>query len=206
MPDLPIIGPAGRLALTLPHRLGLIVKLLFAGPPGVGKTILADRIALHLCGGRWAVETVNGRNVSIHLVREWMNDIGTSSLFGTGWKAKIVNEVDVMPRDAQDALLSFLDDLPPRRAFIATSNLDIDQLTERFRTRLQRFEVGAPDTHEIASLLLTQQVPDAVAQHIAGLSGGNVRAALLDADAWRSQQGGAELAALAQQFELSYHA
>lgn len=181
-----LIGPAGRLAARLIPALVQQeepIKLLFCGAPGVGKTTLAETIAVALCGNRFGLESCNGRNVTIHVVRDWMADVASSCLFGTGFKVKLCNEVDTMPKDAQDALLSFLDELPARRAFIATSNLNLDDLTERFRTRLQRFEVGAPTAGEVVALL-SERVPEPVAQHIAALSDGNVRAALLDADAW----------------------
>ncbi len=198
-----LIGPAGRIAARILPSLQTQkkVKLLFCGPPGVGKSMLAETLAFALCGNKFGLESENGRNVTIHVVRDWMADIGSSSLFGTGWKVKIVNEVDVMPRDAQDALLSFLDELPDHRAFIATSNLELEALTERFRTRLQRIEVGAPTPAEIAELLLARRLPLEVAQHLACLCGGNVRAACLDADGWDQEQAG-EVARIAQQFEM----
>jgi DNA polymerase III delta prime subunit len=184
-----LIGPAGKLAAvllrTLPEKDR--VKLLFSGLPGVGKTELANQIALQLCGSHWGIESVNGRNLSIHLVRQWSCDGLSSCLFGTGYKIKIVNEIDTAPADAQDALLSYLDEMPAGRGFIATSNLEIDKLSRRFVTRLQRHDIAAPEPEEIAALLAGQGVPALIAQQIAFLCGGCVRAALLDADAWRDE-------------------
>lgn len=182
-----LIGHAGQLldllSVTLQKRDRH--KLLFAGAPGVGKTTLAETLAMQLCGNRFGVEVVNGRHVTIHGVKEWIQDLASSSLFGSGWKVKVINEVDLCQKDAQDALLSLLDELTPQRAIIGTSNLDPKALTERFRTRFTRYEVRAPDADDIEAFISeTYALPPAIARQIAQLSGGNVRAACLDAEAW----------------------
>jgi len=189
--QIPLIGPAGMLAELFARTLEdeTRIKLLFSGPPGIGKSDLAQRIAATLTGDRFGIETVNGRSMSIHVVREWSRDVATSCLFGTGWKIKVVDEIDTAPADAQDELLTFLDNLPANRGFIATSNLDLGKLSQRFVTRLKRHEVQAPEPEDIARFLVEiHGVPPLVAQQIAFLCGGCVRAALLDADAWRNEQ------------------
>lgn len=186
-----LIGPAGKLADLFARTLedAARVKLLLTGTPGVGKTALADSIAFTLCGGKFAVESVNGRKCSIHVVAEWQRLCATSCMFGTGWRAFVINEVDTCPADAQDLLLTFLDEMPANCAFLATSNLELDKLTPRFISRLERHEVGAPEPEEIAAHLnKAEGVPALVAQQIAFLCGGNMRAALIDAGAWRNQQ------------------
>lgn len=187
-----LIGPAGVLAdlfaRTLEDAEVSRLKLLFTGAPGIGKTELANQLATILTGdgGRYAIESVNGRKLSIHVVTEWQRLCATSCMFGTGWRVFVCNEVDTCPADSQDLLLTFLDELPVNCAFIATSNLDLDKLTPRFVTRLQRHEVAAPDPEEIAALLVERGIPAAVANQTAFLCGGCVRAALLDAEAWQN--------------------
>jgi DNA polymerase III delta prime subunit len=187
-----LIGPAGALAelfaRTVEDAEVSRLKLLFTGSPGIGKTELANQIAANLTGdgGRYAIESVNGRKLSVHVVADWQRLCATSCMFGTGWRVFIVNECDTAPADAQDLLLTFLDEMPVNCAFIATSNLDLAKLTPRFVTRLQRHEVNAPESEEIAALLVAEGIPAAVAHQTAFLCGGCVRAALLDGDAWKN--------------------
>ncbi|MGN6643566.1 MAG: hypothetical protein ACTHKU_11270, partial [Verrucomicrobiota bacterium] len=68
-----------------------------------------------------------------------------------------------------------------RTAFIGTSNLDLNLLVARFQTRLQQFKVSAPDTDSITGFLTKWKLPKHIISEIAVGSGGNVRAALLDA-------------------------
>jgi hypothetical protein len=93
--------------------------------------------------------------------------------------------LDRCSRDAQDILLTYLDKLPPGKALIGTSNLQLDLLTERFQTRFQSIKITTPTTEELAEFLCAHwRVPRDVAARVAVGSGGCVRAALADLETW----------------------
>lgn len=166
-------------------------KLLLYGPPGVGKTTIAELVAAQLTGCvRLGVEDYNGKEVTVDVVRQWMGSLAYGNLF-SDWSVKIVNELDRCTRDAQDILLTYLDKLPPGKAFIGTSNLQLDLLTERFQTRFQSVKLAAPGSEEIAAFLMRRwKAPRQVAMQIAVGSGGCVRAALADLETWMDAKEG----------------
>ncbi len=165
-------------------------KLLLYGPPGVGKTTVAELVARELTGTPLGVESFNGKEVTVDSVREWMATLPYGSLF-SNWSVKIINELDRCSKDAQDILLSYLDRLPAGKALIGTSNLQLDLLTERFQTRFQSIKIATPTTDEITEFLCAHwRVPRDVAARVAVGSGGCVRAALADLETWLDVKGG----------------
>jgi MoxR-like ATPase len=177
-----------RKAERLTAEAAATMKLLLYGPPGVGKTSVVELVALQLAGTPLAIEDYNGREVTVDVVRQWMTQLPYGSLFGA-WSVKVVNELDRCSREAQDLLLTYLDRLPPGRAFLGTSNLQLDLLTERFQTRFQAIKLLPPTTEELAAFLVARwTVPAATATQIAVGSGGCVRAALADLESWLDQQ------------------
>ena len=186
-----LIGQARRVALAqagkakrLANNPSATMKLLLYGPPGVGKTSVVELVALQLAGTPLSIEDYNGREVTVDLVREWMKQLPYGSLF-SAWSVKIVNELDRCSREAQDLLLTYLDRLPPGRAFLGTSNLQLDLLTERFQTRFQAIKLLPPATEELAEFFAARwAVPQVTANQIAVGSGGCVRAALADLESY----------------------
>jgi replication-associated recombination protein RarA len=155
-------------------------KFMLHGQPGAGKTSIAKMIAREIAADKIDIETVNGRNIDSATVREWQRNAAYGSLFG-GWKVKLINEADLIPAAAQDLMLTYLDDLPPQNAVVATSNQNVAALTERFQTRFRLVRVLGPSCDELARWLIEKwRLPKQTADFISLGACGNVRQALLD--------------------------
>lgn len=201
-----LIGPAAGIGRVMQGKIARIkadpdavFKGMYYGCPGVGKTELARLIALALgelkpptpkelamstkdrikCS--YSIEEVSGVQVNVEMVKGWMNSAGVGGLFGD-WQVKLIHEMDRIPTTAQDLLLQYLDIIPGKRAFVGTSNLQLDLLQERFQTRMQTWKVEAPSTEEITEFIMRWEIPRQIAAMIAVGCGGNVRAALLDTE------------------------
>jgi hypothetical protein len=85
-------------------------------------------------------------------------------------------------------LLSYSDELTRERALLGSSNKTLMQMDERFQSRWLQFHIKGPSQDEIAGLVERFGVPPDMAGQIAFGCGGNVRAALLDAEAWLDVQ------------------
>jgi replication-associated recombination protein RarA len=157
------------------------------GRPGVGKTEITEIIASELIGNKdneiFCVERISGVKVNVELISSWHEKRGMAPLAGA-WKVKIIHEADRIPPAAQVAMLEMLDRILPGTAIMLTSNNDTAELQERFHTRFQFRNVIGPATEEITSLLAEHypKIPRMTLQMIAVGSGGNVRAALHDAE------------------------
>jgi replication-associated recombination protein RarA len=178
-----LIGPAAGIASAIMKYIRTIpadarIKQVYFGDYGCGKTCIVAMIARALAAAPIDIESINGKNVSIELVREWQRGAAYSSLFG-GWKVKLINETDLIPSAAQELMLAYLDELPPSTAVIATSNASMATLSERFATRFSPIKVDSPSSDEITDFLVRRwKVPRKAAAFIAIGACGNVRDAL----------------------------
>ena len=183
-----LIGPAATCAKALVAKARRFreagsgtMKVLIYGPPGIGKTTVAEIVARELTGEHTlSVEDHNGKEITVEAVRRWMETLSYSSMWGD-WSVRIVNELDRCSRDSQDLLLTYLDRMNTGKAVIGTSNLQLDLLSERFQTRFQAWKIVGPTSDEIARWLMRRwKTPKMLANQIAVGCGGCVRAALSD--------------------------
>jgi replication-associated recombination protein RarA len=159
-------------------------RILLQGAPGTGKSRLAQVLARDLAGHELGIEEVNGKMVGIDVVRDWMQRAPYRSLFGD-YQVKLINEIDLCTADAMNLLLTYVDQLPPFRAVIATCNPPLEMFAERFQSRFQYRKIKNCTTSEVSEWLVSKwKMPQPVATAIAVQSGGNVRLAMNDAQDW----------------------
>ncbi len=197
-----LIGPA---ALVLRAAVAVTASrasfaVLLDGDPGVGKTTVADALALQITGNRHAVEWVNGQSLNIELVRQWRCSAAYGNLFSP-WTIKRVDELDHASPAAMAEMLTLLDTLPRGHAIVATTN-EFSKLRAASKGRLDsrfiRFNVQAPSIEDTAAYIRTRfKITAAQAKQIAlgavpegelATSGCNVRTAQHDAEALAAVQ------------------
>lgn len=188
------IGPARKVA-TLLHRKIQRIKEgdggcfagIFYGPPGTGKSALVQCVARWATGSPFGVTDTIGQSVSVDQVREWRKSTYVGNMF-SAYSAIIVDEVDTVPKAAMVEMLKLLDQKPKNYVFLMTTNKELEELPERFQTRAIPYKIGSPDVSEIM-VRLRDWVPDDKARdRIVKASNGNVRAAMLDAEAWMDRE------------------
>jgi DNA polymerase III delta prime subunit len=156
-------------------------RWLFYGPPGNGKTELAKQLAGQLAGSMFEVESRNGTDVSIDVVRSWTDQAQYRPMFGAV-SVKFVDEIDDVSTTALTALRTYLDNLANHRIFIAATNRDLDHLQPQLQSRFQAFRFRPINAEEIAAHLAAKyRLDPEAARSIAFKAGGNVRAAEEDA-------------------------
>ena len=103
--------------------------LLLTGPAGVGKSTVARLVARTLGADPTCdVEHVPAGKCTAEKVREIEDSFHHTTLFGSGWRIAIVEEIDKTSGQAQSLWLTLLETTPPGRAVVFTSNQKPDEL------------------------------------------------------------------------------
>ena len=182
------IGPAAAQAAQIERLIALAkptgdpITVLILGPPGVGKSQLAEHFVRALGASKWSVTKFNGTQVRIEEVEELSTRWHYRDLFGD-YRVLRIEEVDKVPHVAQVRLLTLLDDLPANAAVVCTSNCKLSELESRFQRRFTVIELAPPTADDIHRLLTNRWPairPD-IARQIATFACGNVGQALKDA-------------------------
>ena len=157
---------------------------LLTGPPGLGKTTVAQALFEHL-GGQY--QHIPARMCNLETVTQVCDSCQCAPMFGgpAGFNLVLADEIDKASTAAQIAWLSNLDStrFPERTIFIFTSN-NAEKLEERFVSRCRHLEFTAPADSELAEFLAKvwaaeTQAPAPDLAAIVAKAKGNVRNALM---------------------------
>lgn len=190
------IGPANKVAHMMANKVPRLKQAegffaaIFHGDPGTGKSALCRAVATWLTSHAIAIETINGQSVTVDKVREWKDSLRMTSMF-SDWRAIVIEEVDSASKQAMTQMLTLFDEKPKNVAFLMTTNTDPEKdLPERLQTRAFLYPVGKPDAEEVADFLAARVMgmKPSYRKQIANVVNGNVRAALIEAEAWMDRE------------------
>jgi replication-associated recombination protein RarA len=154
-------------------------RLLFCGPPGVGKSACARIIAEATAKTSLRIWHISAKQVTVDMVRNWMTDF---SYVQRDWNVFWIEEIDAVNPEVEVLLLQFLDKMPSLNAVICTSNEAMSGLEERFTSRFKVVKFERPSVDEVKKLILKHwpKIGAKAAGEIAKSNNGDVRAALND--------------------------
>jgi len=131
-------------------------NLLFAGPPGVGKTLCAIALAYELFGDSFSqnfMELNASDERGIDVVREQIKSYAATLPFG-GIKFKVIflDEADALTREAQNALRRTMENTSATTRFILSANYS-SKIIEPIQSRCALFRFRPlSETHVIERL------------------------------------------------------
>ncbi len=164
-------------SMNIPH-------LLFAGPPGTGKSSLALIVVKDLFGDQWRdnyLELNASDERGIDVVRQKVKDFArTKAIASVPFKVIFLDEADALTREAQQALRRTMENFTNTCRFILSANYSskiIDPIQSRcavFRFKL----LSRKDVDEIVKRIAVSEkleVQDSALETIYAASGGDCR-------------------------------
>lgn len=165
-------------------------RWLFTGPPGVGKSRLAEVLAKDLAHHQSAVEQLNGQSLSVDLVRDWERSLAYKPICGERW-VKLVDEIDAASTAALNEFRTYLDRIRAGTIVIGTTNKTLKELPPQLQTRFFPFIFEPVTPTAFADWMASVWGFDhAAAYDIAIRNMGCVRSSLIDCEAHMDREVG----------------
>nr|1IQP_A Chain A, RFCS [Pyrococcus furiosus]1IQP_B Chain B, RFCS [Pyrococcus furiosus]1IQP_C Chain C, RFCS [Pyrococcus furiosus]1IQP_D Chain D, RFCS [Pyrococcus furiosus]1IQP_E Chain E, RFCS [Pyrococcus furiosus]1IQP_F Chain F, RFCS [Pyrococcus furiosus] len=137
-------------------KTGSMPHLLFAGPPGVGKTTAALALARELFGENWRhnfLELNASDERGINVIREKVKEFArTKPIGGASFKIIFLDEADALTQDAQQALRRTMEMFSSNVRFILSCNYS-SKIIEPIQSRCAIFRFRPLRDEDIAKRL-----------------------------------------------------
>ncbi len=134
---------------------GSIPHMLFAGPPGVGKTTAAICLARELFGERWRenyLELNASDERGIDVIRSKVKDFARTKPIGGAFKIIFLDEADALTKDAQQALRRTMEAFSNTCRFILSCNYP-SKIIEPIQSRTVVFRFKPLTDEDIKEML-----------------------------------------------------
>jgi len=160
--------------------------LLFAGPPGVGKTASAVAIARELYGEEWAdnfLELNASDQRGIDVIRDRVKSFARTSFGGHGYRIIFLDEADALTSEAQAALRRTMEQFSNNVRFVLSCNYS-SQIIDPIQSRCTVFRFSPLPDEAVEGMVRDIadnegiEVTDDGAEALVYVAGGDMRAAI----------------------------
>ena len=138
-----LLQPTGSLRKTL--DAGILPSIIFWGPPGVGKTTLANLLATHL---KRPFYTLSAISSGVKDVREIIQKVESGGLFQQSGSVLFIDEIHRFSKSQQDSLLGAVEKGSITLIGATTENPSFEVIS----ALLSRCQVYTLESHSVADL------------------------------------------------------